>query len=106
MADCEKNNSTAINEWHMVPIVPLLAISIHKAIYIGGTAEAAETVTGALCYLPVMTKLSFDFRSFAPVCVYVCLAKLHKWLLYVRSVYNMRHSLRVQNKVILILFVY
>lgn len=72
MADSEKNNSTAINEWHMVPIVPLLAISIHKAIYIGGTAEAAETVTGALCYLPVMTKLSFDFRSFAPVCVYMC----------------------------------
>lgn len=52
-----------------------------------------------------MTKLSFDFRSFAPVCVYVCLAKLRKWLLYVRSVYNMRRSLRVQNKVILILFV-
>lgn len=40
----------------MVPVVSLLAIPIHEAIYIGGTAEAAETLTGALCFLPVMTK--------------------------------------------------
>lgn len=32
----------------MVPILSLLAILIHKAIYIGGTAEAAETFAQAL----------------------------------------------------------
>lgn len=67
MADCEKNNNTAINEWHMASILSLLAIPIHKAIYIGGTAEAAETLTGALCCGTIMTKLSFGFGSFVSV---------------------------------------
>lgn len=64
----EQNNNTAINEWHMAPIVSLLAVPIHKPIYIRGTAEAAESLTEALCCLPVMTKLSLEFGSFAPVC--------------------------------------
>lgn len=51
-------------------------------------------------------KIKFRLQEFCScVCVHVFLAKLRKWLLYVRSVYNMRRSLRVQNKVILILFV-
>lgn len=39
----KKKKNAAINEWHMAPIVSLLAILIHKAIYIGRNAAAAET---------------------------------------------------------------
>lgn len=44
MVECGKKESTAVNEWHMVPVVSLLANPIHKVIYLGGIAEAAETV--------------------------------------------------------------
>lgn len=50
----------------MVPIVALLVIPIREAIYIGGRAEAAEIISGALCFLP-MTSLGVLL-----VCVFEC----------------------------------
>lgn len=37
-----RDNNTAI-KWHMVPVVSLLAIPELEVIYIGRTADAAET---------------------------------------------------------------
>lgn len=63
-----KQTHPAINEWHMAPIVSLLAIPIHKAIHTGGTAEAAKTLTGAVCCFPVMTKWSLGFQCVFFLC--------------------------------------
>lgn len=52
----------------MVLFVALLAIPVREAIYIGGRAEAAEIISGALCFLR-MTSLGV---LLVRVCLNVC----------------------------------
>lgn len=47
----EKTNNAAIKQ-HMVAVISLLANAELEAVYIGGTAEAAETESGAVCFHP------------------------------------------------------